>query len=249
MLERRCLRRTDRITAFSDYTRGLIRRMHGSVIADRVRVIHGWADLSHFRIVPDRAAARTRLGWPVDVPLFFTLRRLVPRMGLDRLIEALSLVNKAGRRCHLVIAGDGPLRGDLRRLAGDLGLESSVQFVGRVDDAALPMMYGAADAFVLPTRALECFGLIAVEALACGVPVLATPTGAIPEIINRIEPQWLARNTGAEAIGDLLARFLEDRLPRHSASDLRAHVQSRYALDDRVAELAGAALGTPADGS
>jgi glycosyltransferase involved in cell wall biosynthesis len=184
LLERQCLRRTGLVTAFSEFTRRRIRRLHGPAIAGGVRVIPGWADLERFRIVSDRAAARAQLEWPVDVPVLFTVRRLVPRMGLDRLIQAMPRIGADGRPCLLVIAGEGPLRGALQGLARNLHLESSVQFSGRVDETTLSTMYGAADAFVLPTRALECFGLIAIEALASGVPVLATPTGAIPEILN-----------------------------------------------------------------
>jgi glycosyltransferase involved in cell wall biosynthesis len=245
LLERRCLRQTDTITAFSDYTRTLIRRLHGAAMAERVKVIHGWADLDQFRVVDDRAAARKQLGWPSDEPVFFTVRRLVPRMGLDRLIQAVARIASAGRRCRLVIAGEGPLRAALQELADTLGLQACVHLVGRVDEDTLAKMYGAADAFVLSTSELECFGLIAVEALGSGVPVLATPAGAIPEIVGGIEPQWLARDTSAQGIGDLLARFLDGRLPRHSPSALRAYVESRFARTDRVAQLATAAVGAP----
>jgi glycosyltransferase involved in cell wall biosynthesis len=245
VLERRCFRQTAILTAFSEFTRSLIRRLHGSVTADRVKVISGWADLALFQVVGNRAAARATLGWPIDMPVLLTVRRLVPRMGLDRLIQAVHCVKAAGRRCLLVIAGEGPLRGALQELVKNLSLESCVRLVGRVDDATLSTMYGAADGFVLPTRALECFGLIAVEAMASGLPVLATPAGAIPEIVNGIEPQWLARDTSAEGIGDLVSRFLDGRLPRHSPSELRAYVEREFARTDRVAELAAAAVGAP----
>ena len=248
-LERRCLRATDSITAFSDFTRGLIRRLHGPRVAGRVQVIRGWADLEHFDITPDRAAARARLGWPAEPPVLLTVRRLVPRMGLDRLLQAMRLVTAPGRRCRLVIAGEGPLRGILENLAAALGVGSSVTFAGRVDESSLSAMYGAADAFVLPTSSLECFGLIAVEALASGLPVLATPAGAIPEILGDIEPQWLARDTSAEGIGDLVSRFLDGRLPRHAPSRLRAYVASRFARADRVADLAAAVLHAPTGAS
>ncbi len=63
-------------------------------------------------------------------------------------------------------------------------------------------MYGAADAFVLPTSELECFGLPVLESLACGRPVLAAPVGAIPELLRPFEPAWLADGSSPEAIAD-----------------------------------------------
>ena len=244
-LERRCLRRTTSITAFSQFTRGLIRKLHGARMAERVQVINGWANLAQFALPADRTAGRSQLGWPTDVPVLFTVRRLVPRMGLDRLIQALHGVQAAGRRFHLAVAGDGPLKTALQQLAGKLGLASCVQFVGTVDDDTLSMMYGAANAFVLPTSSLECFGLIAVEALATGSPVLATPTGAIPEVVGGVEPQWLARDNSADAIRELLIRFLDGSLPRHPPESLRAYVERHFSQTDRVADLAAAALGMP----
>jgi glycosyltransferase involved in cell wall biosynthesis len=244
LLERHCLKRTVSITADSMFTRSLIRRLHGAGMAERVQVINGWADLAQFSVPAERGAIRSQLGWPADVPVLLTVRRLVPRMGLDRLIRALHGVQAAGRRFHLVVAGDGPLKGALQKLVSDLGLEGAVRFAGIVDEDTLSRMYGAADAFVLPTSSLECFGLIAVEALASGSPVLATPTGAIPEVLGGIEPQWLARDNSAEAIRDLVTQFLDGTLPRHPPDDLRAYVERRFSKTDRVADLAAAALGT-----
>ncbi len=242
-LERRCLGRSACITAFSHFTKGLVRKLHGARVAERVQVINGWADMERFGVPVDRGDIRTRLGWPADVPVLFTVRRLVPRMGLDRLITALQGVAAAGRPFHLVVAGDGPQRTRLQALVSELGLDSRVRLMGQVDEETLARMHGAADAFVLPSSSLECFGLIAVEALSSGTPVLATPTGAIPEVVGGIEPKWLARDNGVEAIRDLVLQYLDGSLPRHPPDRLRAYVERRFSLTDRVAELAAAALG------
>ncbi|MEI6502229.1 MAG: glycosyltransferase, partial [Armatimonadota bacterium] len=72
------------------------------------------------------------------------------------------------------------------------------------------------------------FGLIALESLACGVPVLATPAGAIPEVMNNFEPRWLAEAASAEAIASLLAAFLKGDLPSHRPEELRTRAQTLY---------------------
>jgi len=139
---------------------------------------------------------------------------------------------------HLMIGGAGPLRRNLETLARDLNLSGRVHFLGYVPDSHLPLMYGACDAFVLPSAALECFGLIAIEALACGRPVLASPLAAIPEILNRFEPRWMARSASEEAIADLLADFLLGNLPVHPAQDLRAVVARHYEIGAAIPQFA-----------
>jgi glycosyltransferase involved in cell wall biosynthesis len=126
------------------------------------------------------------------------------------------------------MGGSGPLRDRLEKQAIALGIGGSVTFLGRVDDRVLPLAYGACDAFVLPTAELECFGLIALEALSSGRPVLATPVGAIPEVIAEFELSWLARSARTSDIADLLRQFLTGKLPDHPPAKLNKQVCRKY---------------------
>lgn len=243
-IERRCLERTQVIRTLSEYTRRLLVEEHG-IDPARIRVIPGSVDGDRFHPVEDRTALKTELKWPTTLPVFFTLRRLVTRMGLDRLLVACARLRKAGREFHLVIGGEGPLQVRLEQKVRELGLTEVVRFVGRVSEAGLPEMYAAADAFVLPTAELECFGLIALEAMASGRPVLATPVGAIPEVIGRYEPGWLARDASAEAIKDLLSDFLAGRLPRHEPALLSARVRQDFDPAALMARVLDEMVGTP----
>jgi glycosyltransferase involved in cell wall biosynthesis len=236
-IERRCLARSQYLTAFSEFTKDLLSQVHGERLARKVTVVPGWVDLSRFKIVADRQSAKLQLDWPTDRPLLFTLRRLVSRMGIDRLLRAARKLLDRGLDFQLMIGGAGPLRGSLETLARDLDLTGRVRFLGYVPDSRLPLMYGACDAFVLPSAALECFGLIAIEALACGRPVLASPLAAIPEILNRFEPRWMARSASEEAIADLLANFLLGRLPIHPAENLRAVVARHYDIGAAIPQF------------
>jgi glycosyltransferase involved in cell wall biosynthesis len=227
-MEAKCLSRARVITALSQYTIDCIARIHGKEVAKKVRLIPGWVDTSRFVPVENREHAKTRLGWPTDLPILFTLRRLVSRMGLDRLLIAGHRLLEEGVKFHLMIGGSGPLRGRLEEQARSLGLGNSVTFLGRVDDRALPLAYAACDAFVLPTTELECFGLIALEALSAGRPVLATPVGAIPEVIRNFEPRWLAGSAEAEDVADLLRDYLAGKLPEHSPAQLHDQVHRNY---------------------
>ncbi len=244
-LEAWVLSRSNVITCDSNYTRGLVRSIHGPAAAGRMQVLPGWVDLSRFQIIENREAAKRSLDWPTDRPVLFCLRRFVPRMGLDVLLDAAVCVHSAGLRFHLVMAGDGPLRSQLMTRAVSLGLSGVATFPGAIGEERLPLMYGAADAFVLPSAELECFGLIAIEAMACGRPVLATPVGAIPETVGAFESAWVSAGAGAGDLAILLDSFIGGRLKTRSPVETRGFVAERHSVDDRVGELARLALGVP----
>jgi glycosyltransferase involved in cell wall biosynthesis len=155
-------------------------------------------------------------------------------MGVDLLIEAMAAVRARDHTATLVIGGDGPLAPALRAQARRLGLDGAVRFVGFVPEADLAAYYGAADASVVPTRALEGFGLVTLESLACGTPVIGTPVGATPEVLGALDPALLAEAPTSEALARailaLLARTDRDAL----AARCRAHTEG-YGWD-RIAE-------------
>jgi glycosyltransferase involved in cell wall biosynthesis len=244
-MERNCIRRSAVVLSDSQFSRQQMIRLHGNELGGKVQVLPGWVDLRRFLIVEDRNAAKVALGWPLDVPVFFTLRRLVPRMGLDRLVRAVSILRDRGQKFHLVIGGAGPLRQELEQLVKAVNLSDAVHFLGRVPESDLPKMYGACDAFVLPTAELECFGLIALEALACGRPVLATPVAAIPETLANFEPEWLASDADESSIATLIGSFLSGKLPIHSPAELRHRTEELYSSDARLGQLAKIVIGLP----
>jgi glycosyltransferase involved in cell wall biosynthesis len=230
-IEANCFRRSHVVTAMSQYTIDCIGRIHGEEVAKSLKLVPGWVDTSHYVPVEDRGRIKAQLGWPTDIPVLFTLRRLVPRMGLDRLLDACYRLHREGLKFHLVIAGTGSLRGRLEEQTNTLGIGHSVTFLGRVEDRELPLAYAACDAFVLPTTELECFGLIALEALSAGRPVLATPVGAIPEIVRQFELSWLARSAEVEDIAVLLRQYLTGRMPIHAPSQLHDQIHRDYSRE------------------
>jgi len=121
----------------------------------------------------------------------------VPRMGLDNLILAIEQVIKTAPDIYLVVGGEGPLKDDLISMVKKLGVEKHIEFKGFISEDNLPEYYQMTDLFVLPTRELEGFGLVTLEALACGVPVLGTPVGGTKEIIGRFDPDFLFKDTAA----------------------------------------------------
>lgn len=229
-LELEILRESSSLVAKSDYTRCLIRHHYGDALADRTQVVPGWVDLERFTpISVDRVEqVRKQLGWPIDRPVFFVLRRLEARMGLGNLLQALAMVRQRGYEFHTVIGGSGSQLTRLTSLCNDLGLEREATFMGFVPGEKLALAYGACDASIVPTAQLECFGIIALEALACGRPVLVTPIGALPEVMQHFEPKWIARGHAPEDIADLLCAYLAGDLPMHTPETLRKTISERY---------------------
>lgn len=220
--ERNLLDRADIVTALSAYTVQTIAAQYGSEMADRIRVLPGWSSITPSYVGRDEA--RSALGWPLDARIVFSLRRLVPRMGLETLIDATSLL-RDHHRALTFIGGDGPARAHLERRVADFGLGGIVRFTGRLTDDEVRLAYRAADVFVVPSRALECFGLIVLEALASGCPTVASRVGALPEVLEPFGQGFLFEAGDARSLADAVERVF-----RNPPSDVacRKYVDSRF---------------------
>ena len=194
----------------------------------KITKIPAGADIRRFTL-EGKSGARARLGLPENVPILFSVRRLVPRMGLENLVAAMSKVVETYPDALLLLGGKGPQSGPLQEEVNRRGLTNNVRMLGFIHDDALADHYRAADLFVLPTVTLEGFGLITVEALACGTPVLGTPVGAIPEILRPLDPNLLARDASAEALAEGILRLLTTDLKSvYPPELLRYYVNENY---------------------
>ena len=249
--QREAIRRCHAVTCPSHYSRNLLIDSVPRPGETLVRVIPWGVDASRFCPAADRSAIRGALGWEADELVVFTARRLVPRMGLDRLIQAFALVAQREPRSRLVIAGEGPMRGHLQTLAERSGAHVGLQGLVAAED--LLRRYQAADLVVLPSRELEAFGLIILEALACGTPVLATRRGAVPEILGPLDPRLLIPSDEPQAIADtLLGPGLALARDPSFRDRCRAYAAEHYSWERTAAafqELARQALGVAARGT
>jgi glycosyltransferase involved in cell wall biosynthesis len=228
-LEHIATRRAAAILVLSEFSAELLRSRHPDV-AGRIRVVGGGLDDGFFEAPGDANACRDRFGIPRDALLLLTARRLEPRMGVDVLLEALSLLDDD--RLMLAVAGTGSAREALERQVRRLGLGERVRLLGRVSDDDLRALYAAADLFVLPTVAYEGFGMSTVEALAAGTPALGTAVGATPEILAQLGPEFVVPGSDPQA----LVHGLRQVLPR-LGPDLRRAARSlaeRYRWDDVI---------------
>ena len=193
--------------------------------ATSVRVVHPGVDCQRF-IPLDKSEARRSMGLGLDQPIVACVRRLEPRMGIDVAIRAMQLLPDT----QLVIAGTGSQGAYLRRLVEDLGLEARVHLLGRVHDDMLPSLYAAADVTVVPTRSLEGFGMVVLESMACGTPVVASEVGGLREAMGPFADEWTVPAEDEEALALRVREALE-------LAGLREDVRE-YALTRSPREMA-----------
>lgn len=232
-IERRVYGAADRLIVLSHAFGDLLARRYG-VAPEKIAVIPGGVDLERFRPLPSQACtqaeARERLGWPGigNATVLLCVRRLVRRMGLEALLEAFAAVAPEYPNTVLVLGGRGPLAGPLQERARALRLAEQVRFAGFIPEADLPLAYAAADCTLVPSQALEGFGLIALESLACGTPVLVTPVGGLPEAVAGLDPSLVLADGTPNALADGLRRALSsgDSLP--SRARCREYAQAHF---------------------
>lgn len=188
---------------------------HYHIDPERVSVVPLGIDTGFFQ-ERDRREARARLGWPQDRFVLFTARRLVQRVGVRELIEALRMTSS---RVWCAIAGSGPLRSELQQQIAESDLAERVHLLGYVSEETLADAYAAADLVVLPSQELEGFGSIIAEALASGTPVLVTPVGGMPEFIRPLDPKLVACDRAPQALARAIDRWVAapGKLPEAAA--------------------------------
>lgn len=208
LVEKTLLKRSNRIIVLSAYTREKILRVYG-LPESKIEIISGAVDLNRFRASENKSTIRRRLGLPVNRFLLLTIRNLVPRMGLENLILALKLATEKRKDILLTLGGEGPLAEKLQDIARDAGVDDFVRFTGFIPEKDLPSYYQMADLFVLPTKELEGFGMVTIEALASGLPVLGTPVGGTTEILTHLGPEFLFADSNPTSMADQILKTIK----------------------------------------
>ena len=207
-LRQTLLHQVDAFLPVSHYTAGLLHER--GVPPGRTHVVPNGTDPDCFR-PHDDTSLRQRLGL-ADRSLLLTVGRLVRRKGIDTVLRALPTIIQTCPDVAYVIAGTGPDRARLEQLATRIGIRERVQFVGEVDHDRLPLYYSAADLFVMPAREdppdVEGFGLVFLEANACGTPVIGTRTGGIPDAVQDGETGLLIPPDAPDALSEATLHVL-----------------------------------------
>jgi len=222
----------------------------------RVVVIPPGVDTSRFYPIP-QDEAKEFVGVPCDQNMLLFVGRVEPLKGIDTLLEAVALLKQQGvldrhPLCVAVIGGEpdaDPERmseemGRLKTLRSTLGIDDVVTFLGKRDQDTLQYYYSAALAVVVPSH-YESFGLVALEAMACGRPVVASETGGLAFLVRDNETGFHVPAGDAPALADRLRRLVEDevlrtRLGRQAAEYARSY--SWPLIADQILGLYGTLL-------
>jgi glycosyltransferase involved in cell wall biosynthesis len=227
LVEKRVYDRCDRFIVLSKAFGNILHQEY-QVPWRKIHIIPGGVDLTRFQPNLSRQEARTQLNWPQDRVILFTPRRLVNRMGLDKLLTAVAKIKSIIPNVWLAIAGKGPIKAALEQQASKLGLNDSVKFLGFLPDDQLPLAYQAADLTIMPSQSLEGFGLVLLESLACGTPALCTPVGGMPEVLEPFSPNLITASPEATDIAERLEEVLTGKVSMPSRTACREYAATNF---------------------
>jgi glycosyltransferase involved in cell wall biosynthesis len=228
------LNNADKIIAVSNATKDYVLRLGAK--PKKVEVIHNGVDLEKFKPnAKKRGEMRRKLGIPLDAVVVLTVRRLVYKNGVDTLIKSANVAVKKNPQVVFLAVGKGPDMEGVRLRIHELGIEGNFKLAGFVSDEDLPSYYNAADLFVLPSKSGEGLPLVALEAMACALPVIATDVGGIREILMEDYSKLVPPNQPevlAKTILDFAAMDLSSR-----KKELRAKMEEKFSWDTNVERL------------
>lgn len=213
LIERLRYAGADRYVVLSSHFRDVLTHSY-RVPEDLIRVVPPGVDLDRFRPSEESASSGTVL----------CVRRLERRMGVHVLLHAWLDVLAAHPDARLVIVGTGSEEAALRSQTARWELTGSVTFEGHVDDVRLSHLYEEAAVTVVPSVALEGFGLIALESLAAGRAPVVTDCGGLPDAVRGLDPSLIVPADDAEALADRISAALSGRVPQRR--QCRAHAET-----------------------
>jgi glycosyltransferase involved in cell wall biosynthesis len=228
------LNTADKIIVISQATKEYVLKLGAK--PSKIKVVYNGVDLARFRpIKGKRAEMRTKLGVPEEAVVVLTVRRLVYKNGVDTLLDCAKMAIKKNPKIVFLVVGKGPDSDSVISQINQLGLEANFKLAGFVSDQDLPGYYNAADLFVLPSKSGEGLPLVALEAMACGLPIVATDVGGIREILLDDYGKLVPSNNPellAEAVLDFAALDFSSR-----RTELRALVEEKFSWETNVESL------------
>ncbi len=227
--ERLAVRRADVVVATSGYSRDRIVEAYG-IPGQKVVIVPEPIDLEAW------AAAAGFPSEPEDPPAILTVAHLYPRKNLGTLLQAYAQLRDRGVPFRGWLVGEGPCRTAWERLRDTLGLRAQVEFFGTISRRELLDRYRRAALFCLPSRQ-EGFGIVFLEAMASGKPIVAARRAAVPEVVTEGEIGHLVDPEDPEGLAEVLAQLLGDRERRVAMGSAGRHRVERYRAERVAAEF------------
>ena len=234
LIGKQVLNEADKIIAVSNATRNYILSLGAD--PEKIEVVHNGVDLDRFKPLSDvKGKMRKKLRISEDASVVLTVRRLVYKNGIDTLLESAELVVKKNPCLVFVIVGKGPDFEEVKERIAQLGLQRNLRLTGFVSDEDLPLYYNAADLFVLPSKSGEGLPLVALEALACGLPVIATNVGGTSEVMSEDYGKLVPPNS-PESLAEAILEFSHKDLAILKKKS-RMMMEQKYSWNKNVDKL------------
>jgi glycosyltransferase involved in cell wall biosynthesis len=235
-LLRRQIEQSRAVVTVSQYTRQYLKEEICPSSSGKVLCIYNGLDLADFDCQ-----------WPRTVnpgpPVILSVARLIPKKGLEDLIEAAGILSQLGRAFRVEIIGSGPLRNELENRVKQLGLGDCVEFKGSQPQESVSSAYQRASIFALPCVVGEDgdrdgIPTVVLEAMASGVPVVSTPVSGIPELIDSSRDGILVPPNSPLELAEALDRLLSDsQLRDRLARAARAKIESGFLVEHSASQL------------
>ena len=222
MMEAVSCRRADRCTAVSDFSREKAAHLY-QLNRSNIQIIHPCVDTERFKPVPSYSNARNVL----------FVGRIYKRKGLDTLLQALALIRN--ERLTLRVIGSGPEQNRIEELIKNLDLKERVTLLGEISSAQLLENYQKSDVVCIPSHQ-EGFSIVAIEAQACGVPVVGMHVGGLPEAVE--DSKLLAQKGSIEALSQILLKTVTE------ASEARRRRCRQFVLTNFAPEIIASKMET-----
>jgi len=248
--ERQVLRYADKIIVATQAELAQLQWLY-EVKTDNMVIIPPGVDVTHFYPIP-KPDAREYIDLNCGMKMLLFVGRIEPLKGIDTLIRALAVLNQSGtlkryQVCLAIIGGDASVSDEnmslemakLQELRTQFGLENVVTFLGKRGQDTLPYYYSAADVVVMPSH-YESFGMVALEAMACGTPVVASQVGGLAYLIQDGVTGYHVRDQDPEQLANRLSDILEDDLLHAEMSQNATNYASEYSwrvITDQVVEV------------
>jgi glycosyltransferase involved in cell wall biosynthesis len=224
----------DKIIVVSNATRNYVLSLGAD--PEKTVVLHNGVDLNRFKPLPEvKSEMRKKLGIAGDADVVLTVRRLVYKNGIDTLLESAEIAVKKNPTLVFVVVGKGPDFGEVKERIAQLGIQRNFRLTGFVSDEDLPFYYNVADLFALPSKSGEGLPLVALEAMACGLPVVATNVGGTPEVLSADYGKLVPPNSPV-SLAEAVLEFSRKDLATLKKK-LRTMVEQKYSWDQNVAKL------------
>ena len=229
------IKKADKIVVVSIATRNYVLSLGAD--PEKIEVMRNGVDLQRFKPFSGiKHEMRKKLDIPEDACVALTVRRLVYKNGIDTLIESANIAIKKNPRLVFIAVGKGPDSAEVKRKIAQLGIQRNFKLAGFVSDKDLPLYYNTADFFVLPSKSGEGLPLVLLEAMACGLSVIATNVGGTSEVLNEKYGKLVRPNKPVSLADAILELSSTDLLSLKK--DVRMMMEKEHSWDKNVEKLA-----------